>query len=105
MLSTSRGILYLGFVILAGLPIALAHGSDDAANTSHSDHASMSMPNMEPMPDIPSYFSHPEHSGLMYAHIVLMVISWVILMPLGKLYLVPVHLTRLRMHLTHLSQL
>jgi hypothetical protein len=31
----------------------------------------------------PTYFAHGEHGGLMYAHIALMVISWVIVLPVG----------------------
>jgi len=87
MLGTSQGILYLCFVILAALPIALAHGLDDATdmmNMSRDTHSSMSMQNMESDPDVSNYCSYSEHTGLMYAHIILMIISWVVLMPLGK---------------------
>jgi len=78
MLSTSRETLCLGFVILGTLPLALAHGPDHAADTDGA-HDSMNMPNMEPT----NYFSYPEHTKLMYAHIISMIVSWVILMPLG----------------------
>lgn len=32
----------------------------------------------------PTYFTHPEHRGLIYAHIGLMVLSWVVFLPIGK---------------------
>lgn len=33
----------------------------------------------------PTYFAHTEHAGLMYAHIVLMVMSWIVFLPVGML--------------------
>ncbi len=33
----------------------------------------------------PSYFDHPEHSGLMFAHIAFMVLAWIVLLPIGEL--------------------
>jgi hypothetical protein len=31
----------------------------------------------------PNYFAHPEHRQVMYAHIVLMTLAWVIFLPVG----------------------
>jgi len=33
-----------------------------------------------------SYFRHPAHSGLMMVHIVLMVVGWFVVAPLGMFY-------------------
>lgn len=49
--------------------------------------ADMSIVVSEPQPEVeypPSYFSHPEHRGVLLAHIGLMVLAWVIVLPLGK---------------------
>lgn len=33
----------------------------------------------------PTYFAHPEHQGLLWAHIVVMAIGWIIVLPVGKI--------------------
>lgn len=33
----------------------------------------------------PTYFAHSEHVALLYIHIALMVVSWVFILPVGKL--------------------
>ena len=35
-----------------------------------------------PTPD--SYYNHPEYATWMYAHILLMIVAWIIVLPLGK---------------------
>lgn len=32
-----------------------------------------------------NYFSHPEHRGVLLAHIGLMILAWLVVLPLGKL--------------------
>lgn len=42
----------------------------------------------EPLPEDqypPTYFSHSEHRALLFTHISLMVLGWVVMLPLGKL--------------------
>lgn len=34
----------------------------------------------------PTYFAHPEHRQLMFAHIALMTLAWVIFLPVGMSY-------------------
>ncbi|KAI5925613.1 hypothetical protein F4810DRAFT_717939 [Camillea tinctor] len=50
----------------------------------------MDMTIEEPKPDPdsypPTYFSHPEHAGVMYAHIASMVISWVFILPIAVMF-------------------
>ncbi|OIW26924.1 hypothetical protein CONLIGDRAFT_581735 [Coniochaeta ligniaria NRRL 30616] len=38
-------------------------------------------PKPEPESYPPTYFSHPEHQGLMYAHIAFMTVAWILLLP------------------------
>ncbi len=45
----------------------------------------MTSPDMELFLSWPSYFDHPEHSGLMFAHIAFMVLAWIVLLPIGEL--------------------
>lgn len=35
--------------------------------------------------DMPSYWGHPEHRGLIYAHIILMLLAWLIVLPTGEM--------------------
>lgn len=89
----------LAVVLLCqALPHAIAHGavpSNDVytnmnmsrAHHRHDDCAMarpMVMKDVEDFPDIPSYFLHPEHSGFMFAHIAVMTLAWVVVLPLGE---------------------
>ena len=31
-----------------------------------------------------SYYAYPQHSGLMLAHIIVMVVAWLFVLPIGK---------------------
>jgi hypothetical protein len=79
MALTARSALTLlaAAVILGTIPTVLAHGDDGA----------MDMGTEEPKPDPDSYattyFAYPEHRGVLYAHIGLMVASWIVLLPIG----------------------
>lgn len=73
-------------LLLAAVPVALAHGGDEMEampeQSGHDAHAHVA----EPVDDIeypPTYFAHGEHVGLMYAHIGLMAIAWILVLPLG----------------------
>lgn len=66
------------------LPTALAHGGPEGAMDMGGGTNSSAD---EPLPEDqypPSYFSHPEHRGLLFAHIALEVLSWVFMLPLGE---------------------
>ena len=74
------------------VPHVLAHGHGDslaaeAPSGSHglfSNGTSASL-NMT-LPQIPeSYFSYPERSGWMLAHVIFMTIAWFFVLPIGKL--------------------
>jgi hypothetical protein len=65
---------------------AAAHGHDEAdmSTTSMGDyeHLNHSISDAIAMAK-PSYFRHPEHSALILAHIVLMSLAWVFVLPLS----------------------
>lgn len=68
------------------LPLAAAHG-DDEHNNMNMD-MSMPEPAATPVPAesyAPNYFAHPDHRSLMYAHIALMTLGWVFVLPVGVL--------------------
>lgn len=85
MRSTTRSAVSLlaAAAILSALPAVFAHGDDHAAMDADMD---MSVPDPKPDPDsyLPTYFSHPEHRGLIFAHVALMVLAWVVMLPIGK---------------------
>lgn len=73
-------------LFLALLPIVFAHGdSQDMGKMNmgidHDSNTTQS-PKHQDYPN--TYFAHFEHSGVIYAHISLMVISWVFILPIGK---------------------
>lgn len=76
---TAAAVAFLGLL----LPVVLAHGDDEAMDMGDATGAAAD----EPMPNSdlpPSYFSHSEHRRLLVAHIGLMIIAWVFILPLGK---------------------
>ncbi|KAK3376010.1 hypothetical protein B0T24DRAFT_213445 [Lasiosphaeria ovina] len=67
-------------IILGLLPGALAHGDDDMEMGEGSD---------KPLPDDqypPNYFGLADHRGLIYAHIALMVLAWIFILPVGVMF-------------------
>jgi hypothetical protein len=79
-------------ILLFGLAsLALAHGHDDgemlsSGGDSGLNEAAHTASFIDPdSPDMgpPNYFRHSEHSGLMLAHIVLMSVGWIFILPLG----------------------
>jgi hypothetical protein len=70
------------------LPAVLAHG-DEGMNMGGGDMGGpVDMGAQQPDNDAqeypPNYFSHPEHRGVLVAHIALMVLGWVFVLPLGE---------------------
>ncbi|KAI1090578.1 hypothetical protein F5B19DRAFT_484460 [Rostrohypoxylon terebratum] len=88
MRSTAQSALkLLALVAVAGaLPTVLAHGNEDQGAMD----MGMDMSKEEPKPDPdsypPTYFAHTEHVAEIYAHIALMVISWVIMLPIAVMF-------------------
>ncbi|KAK6852051.1 hypothetical protein PG995_012176 [Apiospora arundinis] len=80
--TTTTALSLLATVALIGaIPAVLAHGDDG-------EGMDMGAPKEDQKMDSypPTYFSHPEHRGVMYAHIVLMVLGWVIVLPIAVMF-------------------
>ncbi|EPE03400.1 integral membrane protein [Ophiostoma piceae UAMH 11346] len=79
--------LYTGILLLAVAPSVLAHGDDEAMNMDMAmanDHgASIANTTEEVKVYPPTYFAHPEHRSLIYAHIILMTLAWVFALPVA----------------------
>lgn len=80
-------LLATAAVLGALLPAVLAHG-DEGMNMDGAMDGAMDMSAQEPDNDAqeypPNYFGHPEHRGILFAHIALMVLGWVFVLPLGE---------------------
>ncbi|KAI1294130.1 hypothetical protein F5Y03DRAFT_410976 [Xylaria venustula] len=86
--AATKALRLLALLAIAGaLPAVIAHGDDDAMNMGgHEDmgaHEGMGNEDPKPDPDSypPTYFAHPEHVNAIYAHIAIMVIGWVFVLP------------------------
>ncbi|KAF2466711.1 uncharacterized protein BDR25DRAFT_317392 [Lindgomyces ingoldianus] len=95
---TSRRVLTLATaaLLLEVLPRVVAHGNDGG----HIDIGAHDAPRPQVQDNgrPQSYWSFPEHSGLIYIHITLEVITWVVILP------VAVMLSIARSHFTLLAQ-
>jgi len=67
-------------VLLEFATVAAAHGDKSGNNTT----AAMSNSSDEPHLPPKSYMRHPEHVTLILAHIALMTVGWVFVLPVGK---------------------
>lgn len=78
LLATSTAAVLLGL-----LPLVAAHGDEHG-----SSDMDMNPPQADskaaPATDPESYWSLTEHVALMYAHVLFMVIAWVVFGPLGE---------------------
>ncbi|KAF2972005.1 hypothetical protein GQX73_g1589 [Xylaria multiplex] len=87
--TTTKTLRLLAFLAIAGaLPAAFAHGGDEDAmnmgdNEDMGGHGGMGGDAPKPDPDSypPTYFAHPEHVTAIYAHIGIMVVGWVFVLP------------------------
>jgi hypothetical protein len=64
-------------LLLGTLPLIAAHG-DEYMQTKQEHQSNATAVVQEA---IPNYFRHPYHAGWMYAHIALMITSWIIVLP------------------------
>jgi hypothetical protein len=82
-------------LLLESLFLAVAFASDDHSNMAEemdsmgsSPTAGLNRPaislSLQTTP--PSYFGYPTGSGFLYAHVFLMVIGWMFLLPVGTLF-------------------
>ncbi|KAI0475015.1 hypothetical protein GGR56DRAFT_491399 [Xylariaceae sp. FL0804] len=79
---TALGLLALG-AIIGALPVAFAHGDDEggAMDMGTAGDMGADQPPPDEMSFPPSYSTHPEHVGAIYAHIILMAIGWMVVLP------------------------
>lgn len=64
-------------LLLGALPLVAAHG-DEAMEMEHEHQPATDAGTQEA---VPTYFRHPHYAGWMYAHIALMILSWVVVLP------------------------
>jgi len=62
---------------LGALPFVAAHAGGHA----QAEQANGTVVNTDPQDATPTYFRHPEYAGWMYAHIALMIVGWVVVLP------------------------
>ncbi|KAG4222777.1 hypothetical protein PC116_g28750, partial [Phytophthora cactorum] len=87
--TTQAALKALALIAVAGaIPTILAHGHGDEGATDMDMNMDMSKEEPKPDPESypPTYFSHPEHVVEIYAHIALMVISWVVMLPIAVMF-------------------
>ncbi|KAH7129308.1 hypothetical protein B0J13DRAFT_645138 [Dactylonectria estremocensis] len=79
-LPRTAGVL---IVVLAFLPLILAHGSghDESETSSHADEQSET--NKTDVGYPPTYFTHTDHVSAIYAHIAIMTLAWVFVLPVA----------------------
>lgn len=93
MKSAALGGKLAGILVL-GLSLALPVLADNGRR--HGGEAMESMEGMEGLEGLegmgqdqqdseypPTYFAHPEHANVLYAHIALMTLAWVVFLPVG----------------------
>jgi hypothetical protein len=74
-----------GALLLALLPVGIAHGGGESMDVDMGMHGSNTTTqplNGDDYPD--TYFAHTEHAGVIYTHIALMVLTWVFILPISK---------------------
>ena len=74
-------------ILLGSLPLVLAKGGshDEGQMNGHeTEHPGLDKPDDDSQYP-PTYFSYPEHVGMIYAHIALMTLAWAFILPVGKL--------------------
>ena len=74
--------------VVAALPAALAHGDGEDGGGAMDMDGGDGAADHEPEPEVDlsqmSYFVYPEHKASIYAHIVLMVLGWAVVLPICK---------------------
>ncbi len=95
MRSAPKVLRWLALLAIAGaLPAVFAHGGGEDAMSmdNNEDMSGHGMGGEDPKPDPdsypPTYFAHPEHVATIYAHIGIMIVGWVFVLPTG-MWIVP----------------
>lgn len=75
---------FAGLVLLGLVPLAGAHGQDGEGGMNMDMSMDMDMDVTSTVAAFASYFQHSEHSGLIFAHILLMTVGWIFVLPIGE---------------------
>ena len=71
--------------LCSALPKVLAHGHDTLADPGLAPNVTSGPADMKAFHSSPqSYFIYPDYSNLMLAHIALMTIAWLFVLPIGE---------------------
>ena len=76
---------FAGVAVLGLLPSVIAHGHDEDMDMSMVRPTMSNLTEVSPVAVPMSYFRYSENSALLIAHISLMTISWVFVLPIGEL--------------------
>lgn len=81
-----RSVVSAGAALVLFTQTALGHGHGSQEMTMDMDMspAMNSTAPAAPKDYPPTYFAHPEHMGLIYAHVALSVVAWIFVLPVGK---------------------
>lgn len=75
-------------VVLGIVPLAVAHGAHEAGADAMEMDMGMAHGADEPKAESksypPTYFALADHVGIMYAHIGVMVLAWIFVLPIGE---------------------
>jgi hypothetical protein len=77
-----RSISRTSVVLLGLASIAVAHGHDEDMGMNMAS-TEASRPTLSTVASPETYFNYGEHSGLMMAHIVIMTVCWIFVLPIG----------------------
>lgn len=87
--TAQSSVILTAAVVLGYVASAVAHGSEPENINMDMGGMSMARPTIAAatngtMAEPASYFQLKEHTGLMFAHILLMTLGWVFVLPIGK---------------------
>lgn len=80
-----KSVTFASAVLLGLVSIAVAHGHDEDMNMKMGE-PSIARPTITSGANVTipeTYFRYGEHSGLLAAHIFLMTIAWIFILPMG----------------------
>lgn len=79
----------VGVAVLGFIPAVIADGGHEHGHNHGGESGGMKMSDADkPLPEDqypPTYFALSEHTAAIYAHIALMVVAWVFVLPVGKI--------------------
>lgn len=89
-LPSRNSVIFTGVVLLGFISSVAAHGDDEHGDMSmdlggmSDSRPTIATATNGTMAEPASYFQLTEHTGLMFAHILLMTLGWVFVLPIGE---------------------